>query len=64
MPGTVFQYWRVTFPLAGVQEAADALSDGADDEQPARATRVAAAETAARRVRVTVLLMFSVPEND
>jgi hypothetical protein len=64
MPGTVFQYWRVTFPLAGVQEAADALSEGAGDEHPASTTRVAAAATAARRVRVTLLLMFSVPEND
>jgi hypothetical protein len=63
MPGTVFQYWRVTLPFAGAQEAADALPDGAGDEHPASTAILAAAATA-RRMRVTVLLIFSVPEND
>ncbi|WP_018560074.1 hypothetical protein OH779_37920 [Actinacidiphila glaucinigra] len=65
MPGTVFQYWRVTLPFAGAQESADALlPEGAGDEHPASTAMLAAAATAARRMRVTVLLMVSVPEDD
>jgi hypothetical protein len=64
MPGTVFQYWRVTLPFAGAQEAADASPDGAGDEHPASTAIPAAAATTERRIRVTVLLIFSVPEND
>jgi hypothetical protein len=64
MPGTVFQYWRVTLPFAGSQEDADASLDGAGDEHPASTATLAAAATAARLMRVTVLLISSVPEND
>jgi hypothetical protein len=64
MPGTVFQYWRVTLPFVGAQDDADALSDEPDEEHPASTTMLAVAAATARRVRVTVLLMFSVPEND
>jgi hypothetical protein len=64
MPGTVFQYWRVTLPFAGAQEAADVLPDGAGDEHPASTAALAAAATTARRMRVAVLLIFSVPEDD
>ena len=54
MPGTVFQYWSVTLPFAGSQEAAAALSDGPDEEQPESTAIPVAATMAARRVRVTV----------
>jgi hypothetical protein len=61
MPGTVFQYWRVTLPVAGAQDDADAVLDGAGDEQAAStATPVTAATaTPAKRTRVTELLMAS-----
>jgi len=59
MPGTVFQYWRVTLPFAGSQEAADELlPDESDDEHPAITARLAAAATA-RRTREAVFLMVS-----
>jgi len=64
MPGTVFQYWSVTLPFAGSQDAADVLADGEDDEHPASRATLAAAATTARRMRVTVLLIVSVPDND
>jgi hypothetical protein len=64
MPGTVFQYWRVTLPFAGAQEAADVFVDGEDDEHPASTATLAATATAPRRMRVLVLLMVSVPDND
>src|SRR5882757_7267475 len=61
MPGTVFQYWRVTLPFAGSQEAADEEPDGAGDEHAASTARLAAAATTAppRRMRVAVVLIFS-----
>jgi hypothetical protein len=64
MPGTVFQYWRVTLPFAGSQEVADVLADGVDDEHPASTATLAATATTARRMRVTLLLIVSVPDND
>ncbi len=60
---TVFQYWRVTLPFAGSQDAADDSPDESDDEHPASTRTLAAAVTTARRMRVTVLLIFSVPDN-
>jgi hypothetical protein len=63
MPGTVFQYWRVTLPFDGAQEAAEELPDGEGDEHPASTAILAVAAIAARRMRVTVLLIASVPEN-
>src|SRR5437879_8009304 len=60
MPGTVFQYWRVTLPVAGAQEGADAALDGAVEQAASTATLVAAATTApAKRTRVTELLMLA-----
>jgi hypothetical protein len=62
MPGTVFQYWRVTLPFAGAQEeAAEELPElPDDDEQPASTAMLATAVTAAaRRTREAVFLMGS-----
>jgi hypothetical protein len=61
MPGTVFQYWRVTLPVAGAQDADDAVFDGADDEQAVSSAALVAAAmaTPARRARVGERLMFA-----
>src|SRR6266702_5023537 len=61
MPGTVFQYWRVTLPVAGAQDDDDAVFDGADEEQAvSRAALVAAAmATPARRARVGEIRIFA-----
>src|ERR1700754_542756 len=60
MPGTVFQYWRVTLPWAGSQAEADVAPVGAGEEHAESAATLAAAVTTAptRRMRVTVLLML------
>jgi hypothetical protein len=62
MPGTVFQYWSVTLPWAGVQEAEEAPFDGAGEEQAASTAAVVAAASAipAKRILLNVFL----PEND
>ena len=63
MPGTVFQYWRVTLPFAGSQDAAAggaSPTESGDEHAASTAMPAAAVKTApARRMRVTVLLMFS-----
>jgi hypothetical protein len=60
MPGTVFQYSRVTFPLDGLQDGAElALLDVPGDEQAARARAATIAVVAANpRARVFFPLML------
>jgi hypothetical protein len=59
MPGTVFQYWIVTFPLDGLQDGAELVLDVPGDEHAAIARAATIAVVAASpRVRAFFPLML------